>query len=121
LPGEARSIFVVAGSWQDPVPVTMWGRLAVPILAGEEPSPLQRTLALSDMGSGVSGIVGFDTHVFINPELSVHLWRAPVGEWIALRCRTHLGDDGIGLAESALRDGAGRFARAEQSLLVDVR
>ena len=99
----------------------MWGRLAVPILAGEEPSPLQRTLALSDMGNGVSGIVGFDTHVFINPELSVHLWRAPVGEWIALRCRTHLGDDGIGLAESALCDGAGRFGRAEQSLLVDVR
>jgi hypothetical protein len=38
-----------------------------------------------------------------------------------LRCRSHLGDDGIGLAESALCDGAGRFGRAEQSLLVDVR
>jgi hypothetical protein len=111
----------VDGSWQDPGPVTVWGRLAVPVVAGEEPSVLQRTLALSDMGNGVSGVVGFDTHLFINPELSVHLWRIPAGEWIAMRCRTHLGDGGMGLAETVLYDGAGRFGRAEQSLLVDVR
>jgi hypothetical protein len=42
-------------------------------------------------------------------------------DWVGLRCRTDLGDDGIGLAESSLYDGAGRFGRAEQSLIVDVR
>ena len=47
---------------------------------GEEPSPLQRTAALSDMGNGVSGVVGFDTHLFINPELTIHLWRVPAKE-----------------------------------------
>jgi hypothetical protein len=118
---DAVELRFVEGSWQDPGPVTMWGRLTVPVVAGEQTSPLQRTVALSDMGNGVSGIVGFDTHLFINPELSVHVWRAPAGEWIAMRCRTHLADEGIGLAETALYDGGGQFGRAEQSLLVDVR
>jgi hypothetical protein len=118
---DAIELRFVEGSWQDPGPVAMWGRLLVPLVAGEEPTAMQRTVALSDMGNGVSGVVGFDTHMFINPELSVHVWRPPAGDWVGLRCRTDLGDDGIGLAESSLYDGAGRFGRAEQSLIVDVR
>jgi hypothetical protein len=72
------------------------------------------------MGNGVSSIVGFDTHLFINPELSVHLWRRRPASGSHCCCRTFLGGDGIGLAETALYDGAGRIGRAEQSLLVDV-
>jgi hypothetical protein len=111
----------VEGMWNEPGPVAMWGRLQAPLVAGEETSPLQRTAALSDMGNGVSGIVGFDTHMFINPELSIHLWRVPAGEWIGLRCRSDLGRRGIGLASTSLYDGDGIFGRAEQSLLVDTR
>jgi hypothetical protein len=109
----------VEGLWTEPGPVTMWGRLRVPLIAGEEPSPLQRTAALSDMGNGVSGVVGFDTHVFINPELSIHVWRRPVGEWIALRCRSDLGRRGVGLASTSLFDVDGGFGHAQQSLFVD--
>jgi hypothetical protein len=111
----------VEGMWNEPGPVTMWGRLRVPLVAGEEPSPLQRTAALSDMGNGVSGVVDFDTHVFINPELTIHLWRPPASEWIALRCRSDLSRRGIGLAQSSLFDADGAFGAASQSLLVDTR
>ena len=105
-----------------PVPLPYEDPVRGPLLvAGEETSPLQRTAALSDMGNGVSGIVGFDTHMFINPELSIHLWRVPAGEWIGLRCRSDLGRRGIGLASTSLYDGDGIFGRAEQSLLVDTR
>ena len=111
----------VEGDWTEPGPVAFWGRLRVPLVAGEEPSPLQRTAALSDMGNGVSGVVGFDTHMFINPELSVHLWRLPAGEWIGQRSRSDLGPRGVGMAESSLYDADGRFGRAVQSLYVDTR
>jgi hypothetical protein len=93
----------------------------VPLLPGEDLTPLQRTVALSDMGNGVSGVVGFDTHLFINPDLSVRLWRVPAGEWIGMRCRTDLGHHGVGMAETSLYDTDGRFGRAEQSLFVDTR
>jgi hypothetical protein len=118
---DGIELLFVEGMWNEPGPATMWGRLRVPLVAGEEPSPLQRTAALADMGNGVSGVVDFDTHVFINPEVSIHLWRPPASEWIALRCRTDVGRRGIGLAQSSLFDADGRFGAASQSLLVDTR
>jgi Acyl-CoA thioesterase N-terminal domain/Acyl-CoA thioesterase C-terminal domain len=118
---DAIDLRFVEGAWDEPGPVAFWGRLLVPLVAGEELTPLQRTMALSDMGNGVSGVVGFDTHVFINPELSVHLWRYPAGEWIAFRSRSHLGAHGVGLAESAIYDRSSRLGAAAQSLFIDVR
>jgi hypothetical protein len=118
---DAIDLRFLEGAWDAPGPVTFWGRLLVPLVAGEEPTPLQRTMALSDMGNGVSGIVGFDTHLFINPELSVHLWRYPVGEWVGFRSRTDLGSHGVGLAESAVYDRTSRLGTALQSLFIDVR
>jgi hypothetical protein len=116
---DAIDLRFVEGAWDVPGPVALWGRLLVAVVGGEEPSPLQRTMALADMGNGVSGVVAFDTHVFINPELSVHLWRLPVGEWLGLRSRTDLGSAGVGLAESALYDETSRIGTALQSLLID--
>ena len=118
---DAIDLRFLDGAWDQPGPVTFWGRLLLPLVAGEEPTPLQRTMALADMGNGVSGVVGFDTHVFINPELSVHLWRYPAGEWIAFRSRSHLGAQGIGMAESAIYDRTSRLGTAAQSLFIDAR
>jgi len=118
---DAIDLRFVEGMWNEPGPVTMWGRLRVPLIAGEEPSPLQQVAALSDMGNGVSGVVGFDTHMFINPELSIHLARVPASEWIALRCRSDLNRRGMGLASTTLYDADGFFGTASQSLFVDTR
>ena len=53
---------------------------------------MQRTVAAADFGNGISRIVDFDTHMFINPDLTVSLSRVPVGDWIGLEssraCRT---------------------------------
>ena len=39
---------------------------------------MQRTAAAADFGNGVSRILDFETHVFINPDLTVSLSRVPV-------------------------------------------
>ena len=118
---HAIDLRMVEGAWDVPGPVAVWGRLLASIVPDEEPSPLQRVMAQADMGNGVSAIVGFETHLFINPELSVHLWRQPAGEWMAMRSHTVLGSSGIGLAQSALFDAKGHIGHAEQSLLVEER
>ncbi|HEY5877081.1 MAG TPA: hypothetical protein VIT64_17350, partial [Ilumatobacteraceae bacterium] len=59
--------------------------------------------------------------LFINPDLTIHLLRLPVGEWIGLDSRSHYGPEGAGLAESALYDENGRIGRSVQSLFVDER
>jgi Acyl-CoA thioesterase C-terminal domain/Acyl-CoA thioesterase N-terminal domain len=111
----------VAGSWAEPGPVTVWIRLLVPVVAGEEPSGLQRVAAAADFANGIARVLPFETHLFINPDLTIHLLRPPEGEWVGMQSRTHLGDVGFGLAESALYDERGRLGRSVQSLLVDTR
>ena len=64
-----------AGTWLDAGPVTVWIRLQVPVVAGEEPSPLQRVAAAADFGNGVSRVLPWETHTFINPDLTIHLLR----------------------------------------------
>lgn len=99
-------------------PATAWFRLRVPILAGREPSPLQRLAAAGDFGNGISAVLPWSDWVFINPDLTLYLDRAPLGEWIALASRTTIAAEGVGIAESVLYDQRGRVGRAVQALLV---
>ena len=91
----------------------------MPVVAGEEPSPEQRAVAVADFGNGISSELDFATSIFINPDLTVHLVRPPEGEWVCLDARTRFGPPGTGLAESALWDGRGRIGRSLQSLYVE--
>jgi len=72
----------------------IWFRLNHPLLEGEPPSPYQRVLVAADSGNGISAVLDLATHSFVNSDLTVHLLRRPVGEWIALDARTALGTGG---------------------------
>ncbi len=102
-------------------PSTVWVRLAVPVIEGEEPSPLQRVAAAADFGNGVSSVLDYQSWTFINPDLTVFLNTPPSGEWICLDASTRLGTPGIGLSECALWDVDGPIGRSVQSLLVEAR
>lgn len=104
-----------------PGPATDWIRLRVPVVPGEEPSPLQRVAAAADFGNGISGVAEFDQLLFINPDLTVHLHRLPAGEWVCLDAVTWMEDRGVALAESRLWDEQGPLGRSLQSLLIDAR
>jgi hypothetical protein len=111
----------VKGSWEGGGPSTVWSRLAVPIVDGEEPSPLQRVVAVADFGNGISRVLDFNTHLFINPDLTVSLARLPEGEWIGLDTVSRVSGEGYGQAESLIFDGRGPVGRAVQSLFIDRR
>lgn len=110
-----------AGHFLDTGPSTVWTRMRVPLLPDEEPSALQRVLTVADSGNGVSGELDPRRYLFINPELTVHLHRLPVGEWICLDARTTLQPHGVGLAETVLYDRDGRIGRGAQALLAAPR
>lgn len=102
-------------------PGQVWMRLREPVLPGEEPSALLRLVATADFGNGISAELRFDKYLFINADLTIHLWRRPWGEWIGLDAKTVLMDGGIGTAESVLHDGEGPVGRAVQTLVVQPR
>jgi hypothetical protein len=119
--GNAVELRFAKGGWNQAGPATVWTRLKVPLLPDEEPTGLQRLLAVADSGNGVSAVLPLDRWLFINTELSVHLRREPRGEWICLDAATTITEGGAGLARSVLSDDDGVVAEGAQSLFVAPR
>ena len=102
-------------------PCAAWFRLRHALVVGEEASPYQRVAVAADSGNGISAALDIRHYSFINCDLTIHLLRRPVGEWICLQARSAYGGNGCGLAESALYDETGLIGRAVQSLAVRLR
>ena len=118
---SAMEVSFVSGSFLEPGPAEVWLRMRQPLVAGEEPTPLQRALIAADVGNGVSATLDYRRFLFINTELTVHLERMPAGEWIFLDAVTRPQPSGVGVAESVLADREGRIGRAVQALLIAPR
>lgn len=107
-----------SGDWQHPGPAAVWGRPRYPLLDGEEMTGLQRLMTVVDSSSGISAALPWTGWLFINTDLTVHLTRAPAGEWILLDAVTRVAQGGAGLASAALGDEQGILGRSAQTLLV---
>jgi hypothetical protein len=109
------------GGFDQPVPGRAWTRPRIPLLAGEDASPMCRALLVADSGSGVGAVLDPARFLFINVDLTVVLPRDPVGEWLLLEAATTTSTQGTGMAETALSDVSGRCGTALQTLLVAPR
>jgi Acyl-CoA thioesterase C-terminal domain/Acyl-CoA thioesterase N-terminal domain len=117
----AMEVRFLSGDFVEPGPAKVWLRMRQPLVAGEEPTALQRTLVVADVGNGVSASLDFRRFLFINVDLTVQLERMPAGEWICIDAVTLPRPSGIGTAESVLSDREGRIGRGLQTLLVSER
>ena len=97
-------------------PCAVWFRLRHPLVAGEEPSAIQRVAVAADSGNGISSVLDFGRFVFVNSDLTINLLRRPQGEWICIDAQTLVGPDGNGLAEARIFDEQGLAGRSTQSL-----
>ncbi|HET7510503.1 MAG TPA: thioesterase family protein [Solirubrobacterales bacterium] len=118
---SAMEVRFISGDFIEPGPAVVWLRMRQPLVDGEEPTPLQRTLVVADVGNGVSASLDFRRFLFINVDLTVQLERMPAGEWICVDAVTRPQPSGVGSAESVLSDGEGRIGRGLQTLLVSER
>ena len=110
-----------SGNFDEPGPCRAWGRPMIPLLPGEDLTPMSRTLLLADTGSGLSMAIDPREFIFINVDLTVILQRDPAGEWLLLDSRTTMGGNGAGLAETQLSDTSGVVGVGLQTLLVSPR
>jgi Thioesterase-like superfamily len=115
---DAMEWRTLAGHLGKPGPATVWARQGVDLVSGEHPTGLQRLFVVADSGNGVSSRLDPLEWLFINSDLTVHLYREPAGEWIGLDSTTAIGPDGVGTAFSVLHDHLGPVGRGAQALLV---
>ena len=111
----------IEGAVTRPGHAVVWMRPLIPLVPGEEMSPLQRLLTCVDSASGASAALDPTEWNFMNTELTVHVVRPPEGEWVCLKAKTTLGGGAVGLAESEVYDERGLVARSAQALLVTPR
>ncbi|QUH01749.1 thioesterase family protein [Saccharopolyspora erythraea] len=128
IPGGWSGGYAAAVEWRVADPATLgtgrvqvWARLRMPLVAGEEPSSLQRLLAIADSASGVSSSISMAEWSFANTDLTVHVHREAAGEWIGMDAESAVGADGAGVASSVLRDVRGPVGRGAQSLFISPR
>jgi hypothetical protein len=102
-------------------PCAIWFRLRHALVEGEVPSPLERVAVAADSGNGISAVLDFRRHTFVNSDLTVNLLRPAQGEWVCIDARTFIGPAGGGMAEARIFDATGLIGRSTQSLLVRAR
>ena len=79
-----------------PGPGAAWFRLRVPVIEGVPTSPFMLAAAVADSGSGISWVLPTDKYLFVNADLSLHIHRPPVGEWIGMASEAQLDGGGTG-------------------------
>ncbi|WP_369639761.1 thioesterase family protein [Nocardia sp. JMUB6875] len=99
----------------------VWVRPLVEVVEGEEISPLVRVFSVADIANGIGARLDPYKYTFLNTDLTIDLFRLPVGEWIGLAVETSIGPDGVGMCSTVLHDQQGPIGRCLQILEVRAR
>ncbi len=108
----------VSGDPEGPGDAAVWSRTRIPVVAGEEPSGLQRAVLTADSGNGLSAALDWSRWSFVNIDLDVHLSRPLDGEWVLLDAASRYERTGTGLVRSRLSDVRGLVGRGAQTLVI---
>lgn len=119
--GYIQSLTARAVNAPEPGRAAVWVRTDVALVDGEPVGPLAEFIALVDTANGVAVRAQPTQWLFPNVDLTVHLFRAPVGPWVGLDTTVTFGAAGHGLTSSVLHDVRGPVGTAQQSLLVRAR
>ena len=96
-----------------------WVRQLMPV--ADPLTALAQVAALADWSSGLSRPDSLErplVDAFPNADLSVHLSRAPRGDWIGLRGNPAWNANGTGLTDTELLDAHGAIGRCCQSIVL---
>lgn len=119
LPGFAAGVEIRFPTDPGPEggPVTLWMKTP-PLLADEAMSPFQTLCPLADCGNGIAPNGDLESFSFLNADLSIHMHRAPKGEWLGAEAYCHWHHDGVGVSHMVLHDRKGPVAVALQTIVL---
>lgn len=116
--GHAIDWRFVGGGFDRIGPATVWTRVRLPLIDGQEPSSLQRMVIVADSANGLSAELDFGAWLFVPTSFSLTVHRHLVGEWMLLDATTRIETSGVGMANADLADPDGRLGVITQPLVV---
>lgn len=87
---------------------------------GDQPGagPVAEYVRLVDAANGLAAQLDPREWIFPNTDLTIHLWRTPVGHDVGFDTRATIGPDGVGCTQTVLHDAQGPVGRSTQILTV---
>ena len=119
--GYIRSVECRRVGGSKPGRSTVWLRPRVQLIDGRSTSVTARLFGLIDTANGLAVRARPEDVLFPNTDLTVHLFRDPVGDWLGLQTEVSFGPDGLGMTASVLHDVNGPIGRSAQTLTLRVR
>ncbi len=99
-------------------PATVWARLRIPLVEGQDTSGVAGLLTMLDSANGISAALDFRHWSFVPVDLTLNLHRLPVGPWFAMAARTMIDAGGIGTTTTTVFDTQGPVGRSLHTLFV---
>jgi acyl-coenzyme A thioesterase PaaI-like protein len=97
----------------------VWCRLRIPVVAGEPVRATSRAALPLDLANLIGVRLLPERATSINPDVTGHLTRAPVGEWVALSGNTYYSPaTGHGVSMAVMSDTTGVFGTTSTSQIV---
>ena len=102
----------------EPGRAVVWARTPLPLIVDAPHSRFAATVGLLDIANGMSVRADPRAVAFANVDLTVHVFRHPVGEWVGFDTRVTFGEAGVGVTSSVIHDRTGPVALTAQSLTI---
>lgn len=104
-----------------PGPSAAWVRTDLALVEGETPTAVERLFTVADVANGIGSKLDPRHWLFLNTDLTVHLFRVPDSDWTGIAAETSTGPDGVGMTTGVLYDETGALGRITQNVQVRPR
>ena len=115
-PGGFIASAEVRRTQAEPGRASFWVRTPLPLIEGEQVSPLASAAGLFDIANGMTVRADPKDVAFPNIDLTAHLFAQPGGEWIGFDTTVSFGPRGLGLTSSVIHDLGGPIGTTSQIL-----
>ena len=119
--GHALEWRFAEGSFDTPGPATVWARSRIPLIEGCPMEGLEALILMIDSANGISAELDIMKWTFVPVDLTVGLYRQPIGPWIGMTARTAIESNGIGQTTTTAFDESGSIGHSLHTLFVRPR
>ena len=102
-------------------PHMAWTHIPLPLLPDVPLSAPVRAAGTADFANFLGNLAHDDGTAFINADITLHLHRDPVGEWICVAVASRRSVEGVAIVDAAFLDRTGPFGRSSVSSLANGR
>jgi hypothetical protein len=116
--GRAMEWRITEGGFGSPGPATAWARARIPLIEAQDTVGAAGLMTMLDSANGLSCELSIQEWTFVPVDLTLNLYRQPVGPWYGMDARTVMEPTGVGMVTTTVFDQLGVVGQSLHTLFV---